>query len=53
MGGESTREQPHEHRPVTTHELRRRAGIPYEFERKVCADCRRLLEERPLRRAAA
>ena len=26
-------------------------GIPYEVERRVCSACRRVLEERPLRRA--
>jgi hypothetical protein len=43
----------HEHTAVTTHLLRRRAGVPYEVERKVCTACRRVLDERPLRRAAA
>jgi hypothetical protein len=43
----------HEHRAVTTHLLRRRSGVPYEVERTVCAGCRRVLDERPLRRAAA
>lgn len=43
----------HKHTPVTIHALRQRAGIPYEFERTVCADCRRVLDERPLKRAAA
>jgi hypothetical protein len=43
----------HEHRAVTTYLLRRRSGVPYEVERKICAGCRRVLDERPLRRAAA
>ncbi|HEX6701140.1 MAG TPA: hypothetical protein VF101_10460 [Gaiellaceae bacterium] len=43
----------HEHQPVTLHALRQRAGIPYEVERCVCADCRAVLSERTLRRAAA
>jgi hypothetical protein len=43
----------HEHRAVTTYLLRRRSGVPYEVERKVCAACSRVLDERPLRRAAA
>jgi NMD protein affecting ribosome stability and mRNA decay len=47
------RTKPHVHRAVVVHALRQRAGIPYEVERKVCAGCARILDERPLRRAAA
>jgi NMD protein affecting ribosome stability and mRNA decay len=43
----------HVHHPVTLHALRRQAGIPYEVERRVCAECQRVLSERTLRRAAA
>ncbi len=43
----------HEHRSVVTHALRQRAGVPYEVEQHVCSDCRRVLAERTLRRAAA
>ncbi len=43
----------HEHTAVTTYLLRRRSGVPYEVERRVCTACRRVLDERPLRRAAA
>jgi ribosomal protein S25 len=43
----------HKHRTVTTHAIRQRAGVPYEVERKVCRDCRRVLAERPLKRATA
>jgi len=43
----------HKHVAVITHVLRQREGVPYEVERHVCADCRRVLEERLLRRAAA
>lgn len=43
----------HRHRTVTTHVVVQRAGVPYELERDVCADCHRVLAERPLRRAAA
>jgi hypothetical protein len=46
-------EQPHEHRAVTMYLLRSRSGVPYEVERTVCAACRTVLDERPLRRAAA
>jgi NMD protein affecting ribosome stability and mRNA decay len=43
----------HRHKAVTTHALRQLAGIPYEVERTLCADCQRVLDERTLRRAAA
>jgi hypothetical protein len=43
----------HTHTAVTHHALRQRAGIPYEVERVVCTACQRVLDERPLRRAAA
>jgi hypothetical protein len=43
----------HEHKAVVARALRQQAGIPYEVEQKVCSDCRAVLEERPLRRAAA
>ncbi|MGZ4354382.1 MAG: hypothetical protein ACXVZ4_12635 [Gaiellaceae bacterium] len=44
---------PHKHTAVTTHVLLQRAGIPYEIERVTCTACRKLLEERAVRRAAA
>jgi hypothetical protein len=44
---------PHRHRPVTLHVLGQRRGIPYELEQKVCSACSRVLDERPLKRAAA
>jgi RNase P subunit RPR2 len=43
----------HKHRTVTTLAIRQRAGVPYEVERKICTDCHRLLEEKPVRRAEA
>ena len=43
----------HRHKAVTTHALSQHAGIPYEIERTVCSACRRVLGERPLKRAAA
>jgi hypothetical protein len=43
----------HEHDVVAMHALRQREGVPYEVERRVCSECRQVLDERPLRRAAA
>ena len=43
----------HRHKAVVTHALRQHAGIPYEVEQKVCSDCRTVLDERTVRRAAA
>jgi len=43
----------HNHQAVKEHVLGQRHGIPYEVERTLCADCRAVLEEKPLRRAAA
>jgi hypothetical protein len=43
----------HRHTAVKEHLLRQRRGIPYEVERTLCAGCREVLAERPLRRAAA
>jgi RNase P subunit RPR2 len=45
--------QLHKHTAVTTRAIRQRNGIPYEVERRICAGCRQLLAERPVRRAAA
>jgi hypothetical protein len=44
---------PHEHKLVVIHAVRQRAGIPYEIEQQVCSDCHRVVDERPVRRAAA
>jgi hypothetical protein len=44
---------PHQHRAVVAHALRQQSGIPYEVEQKVCTDCRTVLDERTVRRAAA
>jgi hypothetical protein len=43
----------HKHTVVTLHALKQHSGIPYEIERRICSACRRVIEERPLRRAAA
>jgi NMD protein affecting ribosome stability and mRNA decay len=48
-----SRTETHKHVAVTKHVLSQRLGVPYEVERRFCADCRRVLAERPLRRAAA
>jgi NMD protein affecting ribosome stability and mRNA decay len=45
--------QIHEHVLTNVHVLLQRAGVPYEVEQKVCADCSRVLDEHPVRRAAA
>jgi hypothetical protein len=43
----------HKHNAVTILAIRQRSGVPYQVERKVCASCRTLLEEKPVRRAEA
>jgi hypothetical protein len=43
----------HRHQAVTTFVLLQREGVPYEVERVACKSCHQLLEERPVRRAAA
>jgi hypothetical protein len=43
----------HKHTAVTVHAIRQRSGVPYHVERKVCSDCRLLLEEKTIKRAAA
>jgi hypothetical protein len=45
--------QLHKHIAATTRVIRQVNGVPYEVERRVCADCGQLLDERPVRRAAA
>ena len=47
------RTRSHRHHEVTTHVVRQRAGVPYEVEQRVCSECRTVLAERQLRRAAA
>jgi hypothetical protein len=48
-----TQKKKHEHRQVTVRVLSQRDGVPYEVERTLCVDCREIISERPLRRAAA
>ena len=43
----------HKHTAVTVHALQQRHGVPYHVERKVCSDCKRLLDEKFIKRAAA
>jgi NMD protein affecting ribosome stability and mRNA decay len=45
--------KPHKHTTITLHEIRQRAGVPYEMERRVCTSCSRVVAERPLKRTAA
>jgi hypothetical protein len=47
------RKRAHAHKAVRVYVLGQRLGIPYEVERTFCTDCRQVLEERPLKRAAA
>jgi len=44
---------PHKHVAERVHVLQLRAGVPYEVERQVCAACERVLDEKPVKRAAA
>jgi hypothetical protein len=48
-----TLKRPHKHTAVTVHAIRQRAGVPYQVERKVCSNCSRLLDEKPIKRAVA
>jgi len=43
----------HRHTGVRSYALRQRLGVPYEVERTVCTECGRVLDERPVKRAAA
>jgi hypothetical protein len=43
----------HRHTWVRSYVLLQRLGIPYEVERTVCSECRHVLDERPVKRAAA
>jgi NMD protein affecting ribosome stability and mRNA decay len=43
----------HEHVAKSVHVLLQRAGVPYEVEQQVCADCSRVLDEKPVKRATA
>jgi NMD protein affecting ribosome stability and mRNA decay len=43
----------HEHVAKRVHVLLQKAGVPYEIERQVCEACARVLDEKPVKRAAA
>ena len=43
----------HKHVAVVTHLIRQRQGIPYEMERKVCAGCARVLDEKLVKHLTA
>lgn len=43
----------HKHTSTHVHVLMQRAGVPYEIERKVCTSCSVVLDEKPVKRAAA
>jgi hypothetical protein len=43
----------HRHEPMTVRVIVLRAGVPYETEQQVCATCLRVLDEKPVKRAAA
>ena len=43
----------HEHVAKRVHVVLQRAGVPYEVEQQVCADCSRVLDEKPVKRATA
>lgn len=47
------RKRLHRHNGVRTYVLLQRLGVPYEVERTVCTECSQVLDERPLKRAAA
>lgn len=48
-----TNTKAHEHVAEKVHVLVVKAGVPYEIEQQVCADCRTVLDEKPVKRAAA
>jgi hypothetical protein len=43
----------HEHVAKRVHVLLLRAGVPYEVEQQVCSGCSVVLDEKPVKRAAA
>jgi hypothetical protein len=56
LGKQMTMRHPkktHEHEAKRVHVLIQRAGVPYEIEQQVCTSCARVLDEKPVKRAAA
>jgi hypothetical protein len=43
----------HQHVTKSVHVLIQRSGVPYEIEQQVCTSCARVVDEKPVRRAAA
>lgn len=43
----------HKHTAEIIRAIRQRNGVPFEVERKVCRECRRVLDEKPLKRVPA
>lgn len=43
----------HKHVAKSVHVLLQRGGVPYEIEQQVCTACARVLDEKPVKRAAA
>jgi hypothetical protein len=43
----------HEHVAKRVHVLLQKAGVPYEIEQQVCQACAHVLDEKPVKRAAA
>ena len=52
-GQHDSQRDDHRHTAVKTLAIRQQHGVPYEVERKICSACARILDERPLKRAAA
>lgn len=43
----------HLHEEVRVRVLEQRAGVPYEVSMRVCAECKQVLDEQAVKRAAA
>jgi len=43
----------HQHTVTMVHVVLQKAGVPYEVELQMCSECMQVLDERPLKRAAA
>lgn len=47
------RPEAHRHAAERVHVVVQRRGVPYEIEQLVCSDCHAIIDEKPLKRAAA